>query len=239
MLISPTEPEKIKALGETSGLPERFGCDVLITAGSKLTGVQRKQFPEDFLASRADGRVAAQLAKMGPLDRRLLILEGFGSWTTDGVLISQRQFTRKQMFGVCYSYAYEYGVEVLRVRDMAETAEALQELEAWAGKDKHTSLVQRPGPPADAWNQRKAEAWAVHLLQGFPGIGPGLARKIYEHFGRVPLRWIVETAKDLQAVPGIGKGKAEALWRLLEKDTSDTTATGGSPRRTGRRSKTT
>jgi len=218
MLISPTEPEKIKALGETSGLPERFGCDVLITAGAKLTGIQRKQFPEDFLASRADGRIAAQLAKMGPLDRRLLILEGFGSRTVDGVLISAHRFTRQQMFGAVYSYAYEYGVEVLRVRDMGETAEALAELEAWASKKQHTSLVQRPGPPTDAWNQRKAEAWAVHVLQGFPGIGPGLAKRIFDHFGKVPLRWTMERAKDLQQVPGIGKGKAEALWRLLESN---------------------
>jgi Holliday junction resolvasome RuvABC DNA-binding subunit len=60
--------------------------------------------------------------------------------------------------------------------------------------------------------------WALHLLQGFEGIGPDLAAAIFDHFEGVPFRWNVEGAKGLMEVPGIGKGRAEKLWGALNAD---------------------
>jgi DNA excision repair protein ERCC-4 len=213
--ISPTEPAPIKALGRVSGIPERYGCDILIVNGRQQTGVQRKQFPGDLLASLRDGRLNEQLGKMTVLDRAVLILEGHGQWTMDGELIDQQRFTKGQLFGIIYSLAFEFGVEVLWVGSMRETAEAVVELNRWCQKDKHMSLARRPGPQGDGWGKRSAQAWGMHLLQGFPGIGPELAGRIIEHFGGIPLRWSVDE-KGLQAVPGVGKGKAGKLWGMLD-----------------------
>jgi ERCC4-type nuclease len=215
LLISPTEPPRIKALGRVSGRPERHGCDVLIVGeGGQLTGVQRKQFPGDLMASLHDGRLPEQLGKMGDLDRKLVILEGHGQWTMDGQLIDRAAFTKRQLFGLIYSLAFAHGVEVLWVGGMDETIEALLSLDAWAQKKKHQSLSRRPGPQGDAWGRVTGEAWGQHLLQGFAGIGPELAGRIIEHFKGVPLKWGVEY-EELLAVPGIGKGKASKLWEAL------------------------
>src|SRR5690606_37254518 len=68
LLISPTEPPAVRALGTTSSTPELYGCDILIVANKTRTGVQRKKFPEDLVASLADGRLYSQLPKMAALD---------------------------------------------------------------------------------------------------------------------------------------------------------------------------
>ena len=217
MLISPTEPDKLKALGEVSGAPERYGCDVLFTTGNQLTGVQRKKFPEDLMASLSDGRLTTQLPKMEKLDRRLIVLEGYGEWTIDGELAGQYRFTKHQMFGLVFSLAFEFGIEVVRVRDMAETIDLLEEMEVWASKDKHLSLLSRPGAKKDGWGKATKRAVDMHVLTGFPSIGPGTAEAMLEHFGGLPLKWTVEDAKALQAVPGIGKGRAKALWEALDE----------------------
>lgn len=215
MLISPSEPARLKALGEVSGASERYGCDILITSGNQLTGIQRKKFPEDFMASLGDGRLVTQLQKMGPLDRKLLVLEGYGQWTMDGELVGMARFTKHQMFGLVFSLAFEFGLQVVRVKDIAETIDLLEELEMWAGKEKHLSLLSRPGPKKDGWGREQGDARWLHILQGFPGIGPGTAGNIIDHFGGIPLKWTVESAKDLEAVPGIGKVIAQRLWEAL------------------------
>lgn len=213
MLISPTEPDKLKALGKVSSAPERYGCDVLILEGKGLTGVQRKKFPEDLISSMADGRMSTLLGKMEPLERRLLVLEGYGRWTSEGELVSRSRFTKAQMFGVTFSLAFEFGVEVLRVRDIAEMIEMLVELEWWCQKEKHHSLVRRPNPRSDGWRRRTDEAWEVHLLQGFPGVGPELAGRIVDHYEGIPMMWV--DGVDLTDVAGIGKVRAEKMERML------------------------
>jgi ERCC4-type nuclease len=213
MLISPTEPTLIKNLGKTSSVPERYGCDVLILEGKGLTGIQRKQFPEDLMASMSDGRMSTLLGKMEPLERRLLVIEGYGRWTQDDELVAMTRLTKGQLFGIILSLAFEFGIEVLRVRDISETVTLLVELEHWCSKEKHHSLVRRPGPKTDGWGRRSDEAWGMHLLQGFPGIGPDLAARIIDHYGGVPLRW--DDGIDLTDVPGIGKVRAEKMYEAL------------------------
>lgn len=216
LLISPTEPAQLKALGKVSGVPERFGVDVLILAGGVRTGVQRKKFPDDLMSSLADGRLYSQLPKMMELDRSVLIFEGAGKWTMDGELIHQytRNFTRGQFLALQYSIIWEFGVHVIHVKDLRETCEALKVLEGWAGKKKHSSLRTRPGAPKDSWGRIGERQQAQHLLQGLPGIGVEMAGRIYDHFGRVPLKWDC-TVADLMSVKGVGKVKAEKIWKAL------------------------
>ena len=217
MLISGTEPPQIKALGKVSAVPERYGCDILIVQGLARTGVQRKQFPADLLSSLADGRLYTQLPKMAELDRSLLILEGYGSWTLDGELVDYARFTKSQLYGLIYSLAFEFGVQILTVRDIKDTCAAVKSLEAWAMKPKHTSLRTRPGPQRDSWGGLGDREYASHFLQGLPGVGVELAGRIFDHFGKVPIKWDLEGVKDLLAVPGIGKVKAQKIWEVLSE----------------------
>lgn len=217
MLVSSTEPFNFKHLGKSSTTPERYGCDFLIVARGQRTGVQRKKFPSDLLASLADGRLYGQLNQMRVLDRAFIVLEGYGKWTMDGELIDFQAFTKRQLYSLIASLAFEFGVEVLIVRDMKETIEFLESLESWCQKEKHSSLRTRPGPSKDSWGQIGIREIGIHLLQSFPGVGPELAGRIYDHFEGVPLEWSFSGPDSLMMIPGIGRAKAENIYGALKK----------------------
>lgn len=218
MLISPTEPFIIKALGKVSSVPENYGADILFVAGKNgRTGVQRKKFPEDLLSSLADGRLYDQVHKMAQLDRGVFVMEGFGQWTSDGELVDQHVtgFRKEHLYALYFSLTFEFGLQVLTVRGINETCAILTTLEDWLKKDRHTSLRTRPSAQKDSWGQRGNREYAAHLLQSFPGVGPELAFRMFDHFGRAPIKWDLNDMKDLQAVPGIGKEKAKKMWEVL------------------------
>lgn len=215
MLVSPTEPFPIKALGTVSFYPERFGADILIMSKKMRTGIQRKKFPEDFIASLADGRLYTQIELMRTLERSMLIIEGFGSWTSDDMLMDTRlNFSRQQLFSLFFSISFEFGLQIFQVRDINDTIRMLKALDGWVLKEKHNSLRTRPGPTGDAWGRRGNKEYAAHLLQSFPGIGPELATRMVEHFGKAPIQWEV-TEEELRGVPGVGKLKAKKIWEAL------------------------
>lgn len=216
MIVSPSEPPQLKALGTVSGTPESYGCDILIVQGKARTGIQRKKFPEDLMSSLADGRLYSQLPKMASLDRSIIILEGHGQWTLDGELVDRyANFTKGQLYGLKSSIMWEFGVHVEQTQDLRETAEYLKALELWCMKPKHTSLRTRPGAPKDSWGKTGQREQAIHMIQGLPGIGIELAGRIYDHFGRVPIKWDLEQMSDLLAVPGVGKIKAAKIWEAF------------------------
>lgn len=212
MLISPTEPQRLKELGTVSSKPERYGCDFLILGGRRRVGVQRKKFPEDLLSSIADGRLYEQLAKMQELDLSMYIIEGYGHWSNDGELIFDQfsKFRIDQLYSLLFSIQFEFGVPVMWLPDMAATAAALQVLDDWATKEKHTSLKRRPKAAKDTWGRASNLAFASHILQSFPGVGPDTAENIVGHFGMLPLTWTV-TFEEMMDVPGVGKVTAKKL----------------------------
>ena len=79
---------------------------------------------------------------------------------------------------------------------------------------KHKSLMTRPKDIRDEWGGYNARDFARYFLQGFPGIGSERAVSIFDHFGRVPLRWDV-TEEDLRGVPMIGEKTAASLTRYV------------------------
>ena len=198
--------------------PEKYGCDFLILAGKTMIGVQRKKFPNDFLASITDGRLYSQLPQMIGLEKAFVMVEGLGRWSEDGELMGDndfQRFTLDQLYGLFYSIMFEFGLPVLWVRDMNATVEALGVLDHWAHKKKHTSLMQRPGPGRDTLGKIGARAWALHLVQGFPSIGPELAGRVIDRFDGVPLTWTVNQ-DELMEVPGIGKLTAKRMYEALD-----------------------
>jgi ERCC4-type nuclease len=86
-------------------------------------------------------------------------------------------------------------------------------MERWLHKPAHTSLLRRPGPSKDSWGEKSDRLNGIHLLQSFPGVGPTIAARIYDHFGRVPLQW--EEGVEFTDVPGVGKEKARQMEEAL------------------------
>jgi DNA excision repair protein ERCC-4 len=211
--ISPTEPRALRALGTTSLLPERFGCDVLFTSPNHgFVGIQRKELA-DFLASVQDGRLSKELSQMNNVGLPCLIMETTPRWTLDGYLFDNyKNWTRSQHRNLLLSIQ-DKGVRVMHTADLAETIEAVADLRAWAAKSRHDSLSRRP-KARGSWGKAGHKDFACHLLQSFDGIGPEQARRLVEHFGGAPLNWTV-TEKDLLAVPGMGKTKVRRLMAAL------------------------
>lgn len=222
--VAPTERGVIKALasgeggGEVSMFPERMGCDVAWRAHGGWWGCQRKEL-KDFIASIADGRLAKEIAQMKALPHPSIVIEGRIKWDNDGCLIAQgygsgsRRITRSQWRGMIWSIERQ-GIHVAYTTDMTDTAEWIKHFAQWSMKDKHYSAIRRPGP-VSAWGSVSNEDYALHLLQGFDGVGVDKAKAIVDHFGGVPLQWTC-TEKELMQVEGVGKVIAKRMVKALE-----------------------
>lgn len=214
--MSPTEPAPIRALGRTHSLPERRGVDVMFAAAGRWVGIQRKEI-HDLVASVRDGRLHREVQMMagGWLGTAVLVVEGRFTWTVDGEWVEPgHRWTRRQHRGLLWSVRAK-GIWVEVTGNVDETADLCRDLELWAKKDRHSSLDHRPGP-VGMWGKATTREYACHLLQGFDGVGPELAGRIVDHFGRLPFGWLVSAA-DLEEVPGIGKVRAKKLIGALEQ----------------------
>lgn len=219
MLIAPTEPPSLRAIGRTSLLPERFGCDLLFTVRGERIGIQRKEV-KDLRASVVDGRLAKELAQMGAVTRALLLVEGKVSWTPDGGdMVNGRfgqEWTRAAWNGLLWSVQSK-GVWIASSSSLQETVAVVQEFERWCRKEKHTALDVRP-KPGSIWGRMSTRDWGIHLLQGIEGVGPEIAGRIYDAYGNVPVEWSKNVDEAwLMGVEGIGKKKAARIYRALDK----------------------
>lgn len=221
ILCSPTEPEffRNQLSAKISSQVEEHGVDFLWwVQGGKRLGVQRKQFPSDFINSLHDGRLVKEVQQMNKLDIKVLVVEGYGVWSTEGELIDEhheRRFQQSALYSILATFQILHQINVWQVRDQHETVRVIRSLQRWGEKENHSSLQRRPGPRTDHWGNRNSEAWALHMLQSIDGVGPGLAANIYAKWG-LPLRWTLEGAEMLEKVPGIGKAKAKKIWEALE-----------------------
>jgi ERCC4-type nuclease len=213
MLISPSEPAELRAIGTVSSLPERYGADILMIPHESWggwLGVQRKEL-RDLLASLADGRLGEQVLKMKRCARSMIVVEGRMKWAAGGELVAEnwgRPLTRDAWNGIKWTTTLANGCQVDYVDDLAQMCEYLVALEKWAQKDAHDSLFHRPGP-AGAWGRVGAKDWERHILASLPGIGPKLAGRIIETVG-MPLRFGV-SAEVLATVPGMGAAKVRRV----------------------------
>lgn len=208
MLISPTEPEAIRALGSTSSMPEKFGCDIFIPSPAfGRVGVQRKEV-RDLVASARGDRLWTGLAKMQALDVAVLLVEGEWNWTSSGESLKVRSFSTTQLRGLLWSVSSR-GLWTHATSSMDETISYLSHFNLWCQKADHLSLRRRTKPQGD-WGKATSRDWRLHVWQSFEGIGPKQAAALDDYFDGLPLRWTV-TVEELQLVPGIGPKRAEAL----------------------------
>jgi len=215
ILVAPTEPPALKAIGKVSSLPEKVGGDVLFFAKGSKHVIQRKEL-RDLLASIADGRLAKELAQMrtAVAGHRLLIIEGKTQWSMDGKLLGTwgRDWSLRQWLGMLWS-VHEAGCDVMQTQSLEQTIQATLWFVEWAGKD-HRSLKQRPGLGKGIWGTNPDDAeWVSWCLQSIPGISSVMAERIYKKLGN-PLVLNV-TKEQLLEVEGLGPKKVNAMWRLF------------------------
>lgn len=222
ILVAPTEPLVLRELGRVDMLPERMGCDVLVFAGGKKIGVQRKEV-RDLVASLDDGRLAMQLSQMttSVLDARVVVVEGEMRYAGDGLdagLMGQwngrggRVHTAAQMLSVEWAVRAA-GVDWARTNSLEDTVRWIAHAEQWWKKEKHHGVSRRPAAPT-SWGKARNYEWAAWVLQGFEGIGSELAKRIVAMYG-LPLRWTI-TPEELAKVQGISLERARKWISALE-----------------------
>lgn len=217
MFVAPTEPPQFKPYGVSSTLPEQYGADFMWQSELGMVGVQRKQFPSDFLASVHDGRLNKEYQQMKELDLPVLMLEGSAHWTTEGMLIRDRSdkrngWTKQQHRNYLHSVQLR-GIHITTTDSISDSIDYLTHLQMWTNKVDHNSLDVRPGPSGSGWGRITNLDYQKHLLQGLPDIGPKQASLILTHLG-MPFRLTV-SVEELMTVPGIGKKRAEKLVRVF------------------------
>lgn len=216
LLIAPTEPAALKAVGKSSSLPEKFGVDILWFANGKRWGVQRKEY-RDLLSSTDDGRLTREAGMISTkLDHGFLLIEGWPQFTAEGEMIGTgygRRWDYKGWVGYLMS-AETHGMNVWRTANLAETVRWVQIVEAWSRKKTHSALIGREALGGGMWGTPTNREYGIYLLSSIDGIGPELAGRIYDLYG-VPLQWTV-TDDDLAKVPGLGPKKIAKMRRALE-----------------------
>ena len=164
--------------------------------------VERKTLA-DFARSVVDARLFRQTAAIARSPcRGVLVIEADGSDLADTGL------SRESMQGALITTGVFYGIAVLRSTGPGETARLLLYLGRQAQKHAHGGLP-RPG-----YRPRGRRARQLFILQGLPGVGPGRAAGLLDHFGSVQAV-AAAPAEELAAVPGIGEGIAAKIrWSL-------------------------
>lgn len=208
MLIAPTEPVKLRAIGDTSLLPESFGSDIMFPTPTGLAGIQRKEI-SDFIASIRDGRLGKELVQMQKLSHKYLVLEGRITWTNEGFLMNSRtEWSKGQHYSSLMS-VQDSDVAWLATDSLLDTISLVKNMEKWLQKETHSKFLTREKPKGE-WGKASSKDWACWVLQSFEGVSVGRAKAIYDHFNGLPLQWTV-TTEELMKVPGIGKKTAEGL----------------------------
>lgn len=213
---SPTEQHLAFKQFKISSLCEERGSDFLFAIPDLgFVGIQRKKIP-DLVASIRDGRLAKEIGQMEALAVRVVIIEGKDQWTRDGESLLVNGWSESQQNGVVFSLFLK-GFYVLRSTEQHQTARSVLQLSNYLAKGtNHSSLDRRP-KAVGTWGKADSKEFACHVLQSFPGVGPDLAKRIYDRFG-LPLKWTVDLL-ELEQIDGIGYTKAAKIIGALNATT--------------------
>ncbi|MFH1451557.1 MAG: ERCC4 domain-containing protein [archaeon] len=131
--------------------------------------IERKEFG-DFVNSMISKRLASQLLDLCKCKCKFLILEGFG------YNYSKFNVHENAIRGMILSVAVDFGVPMIYSQDSEDTARHLILLAKKFEKGK-SDFSLRMSRSSLSLNERKQ-----FVLEGFPGIGPSLAKRLLEKF---------------------------------------------------------
>ncbi len=234
VVLSPSEEELYAKMGSwslTSPIAEEHGADILIFSKNGLCGIQRKHCPTDLITSLYDGRLSRETTLLrDTCTVSFLVVEDKLRYYPDGTVVSgvrdvKYHWTKRSVRKALWEIAVVKGVQVCYTDNLDDTVGFVVDMVEFMESDNHLLMFKRPGCPAQWGIPTEEEKW-LWVLQGFEGIGVGLARAIVRSFGTVPLRWDCEYG-DLLKVPKIGAGRAGKLWKSLPLSKARTTLTEG------------
>lgn len=173
-------------------------------------GIERKTV-DDFVSSMMNKRIILQLNDLKRnFKKPLLIIEGVEE--QDLYKPSRHpNLHENAVRGMLLSVALDLQVPMVFSKDYFDTAKYLMLLakKVDKGKKEFSFKVKRK-----AFNMKEQQQM---IIEGFPGIGPSLAKNIMMHFKTIP-SFAHASAEELEKVPKLGKKKAVIIRALLDKD---------------------
>lgn len=163
--------------------------------------VERKA-SADFLTSLIDGRLFPQVARLAHSRyRSLMLIEGLAASKGPDV-------HPHSVEGALASIAAMWRLPVLHSADADESCRFLRFLADQAHDSRQAVLVRYGLKPKRLATRR------LFVLQGLPGVGPALARRLLAELGSVERVMTADTA-TLEEVPGIGPKKAARIREVV------------------------
>ena len=107
-------------------------------------------------------------------------------------------YIRSQSRGAIVSLSVSWQIPLIFSKSTSGTAEILH-LAGLQDAKYHEELLKRMGR-----KPKRIQTRRLHILQGLPGIGPKIAKKMLEHFGSVE-KVITAGEEALAGIEGIGK----------------------------------
>tara|TARA_Y100000310_G_scaffold294100_2_gene324306 strand:+ start:3852 stop:4556 length:705 start_codon:yes stop_codon:yes gene_type:complete len=167
-------------------------------------GIERKTF-SDFLNSMINKHLLHQLREIKKYPKHFLIIEGFNY----NYHPEQTKIHENAIRGMFLSTILNFQVPIIFTQDEEDTANFLILL---AKKQEKTKLLPsiRPTKSAQTLKQQKQ-----FILEGFPGIGPTIAKQLLENFNS--LEEIFTASKEqLKTITKLTEDKIEKFKQLLE-----------------------
>lgn len=183
--------------------------------------IERKSLA-DLVASIKDGRLFRQslrlAAVIGPSSGRgvarncALLIEG------SAADLRGSKMSGASLRAALATVSLFLGVPVLRSTNAAESAQLLESIA------NQNAKIASGGLPRMGVRPKGKRSLQLHLLQGLPGIGPGRAARLLDHFGSVRAVMAAD-AVELRTVKGIGSTSARKIvWSVAEEPASYTTS---------------
>jgi Fanconi anemia group M protein len=163
--------------------------------------VERKTYA-DFVASVIDGRLFPQVARLAQSHyRSLMLIEG-------PVTSKVPDVHPHSLEGALVSIAAMWRLPVLHSTGADESCRLLRFLADQGSPSRETVLTRYGRKPKRLATRR------LFVLQGLPGVGPGLARRLLARWGSVE-RVMTADAAALEEVRGIGPKKAARIREII------------------------
>ncbi len=227
LLCSAAEPAAlIKLTNSTidSDCEVLWGADFMSITPYGFLLIQRKRFPDDFMASyRSGDRLDKEIKQFDGGVWKYLILElqeelhGRIPWNTNGELVGKYKgrggISRSELDGFIESLAHFHKIQTRWTNGLTDTAEIILRIHKWCGKEAHSGVIPMRATPNREEIVRMKSDWRMWILGGFPGMGPSIAKNILKICDE-PLIWNPELR--LEAVEKIGKLKAQQFRNALK-----------------------
>ena len=228
-LVNTNEPKKIKDMLCNAGAVDTpiDGYDVELYTERGIIPIERKEVPNDFLASIADGRLIKEIFAMRQVSEfYIVLLHGEMIFDRDDNLVIpglihsdrygkyRRQWSRKAIKNLIRSIAYAEGAFVEVAENDNRLVEVIEELQDYFNANHHLSLRKRKSIQTDWLIPTDREA-VRYFYSGIPNCKVMKSAMLEKKFP-APMELLLATKEDIMEIDGFGESTANRIYTFIQ-----------------------